>query len=135
MMLEWSVGFTATHGSSSVFTKFVSPGSKTPEMSQEAKGLFPFAGGLGVPEAWCTAVATYGPADAAANGRRTIMAKITAAARGMPSLMPHLHRIEPKTPAHPPNTASHCQAGHWSARPAKQPLDERPQGDPVSGVN
>src|SRR5207248_2617671 len=53
-------------------------------MSQEAKGLSPFAGGLGVPEAWCTAVATYGPADAAANGRTIMRAGAPTAARGMP---------------------------------------------------
>src|SRR6266508_2208314 len=96
MMLEESVGFTATHGSSSVFTKLVSPGIKNPEMSHEAKGLSPLAGGLGVPEAWCTDVLTYGPADAGASGRRIIRADTRAAARGMPFLMPHLHRIEPK---------------------------------------
>src|SRR5438034_10891245 len=110
MMLEWFVGFTATHGSSSVFTKFVSPGIKNPEMSQEAKGLSPFAGGLGVPEAWCTAVATYGPADAAANGRTIIRAEATTAARGMPFLIAHLHRIEPKTEAILLTRPRRCQA-------------------------
>src|SRR6266540_5818048 len=30
-----------------------------PEMSQEANGLSPVAGGLGVPEAWCTDVVMY----------------------------------------------------------------------------
>src|SRR5947207_13018980 len=102
MMLAGLVGFTATQGSSSVFTKFVSPGIKNPEMSHEAKGLSPLAGGLGVPDAWCTAVAAYGPADAPASGRRTISpeatisAEATPAARGMPFLMTHLHRTEPK---------------------------------------
>src|SRR6266511_470752 len=96
MMLEESVGFTATHGSSSVFTKLVSPGIKNPEMSHEAKGLSPLAGGLGVPDAWCTTVVTYGPAAAGASGIRIIRAETTAAARGMPFLMAHLHRIEPK---------------------------------------
>src|SRR6266581_9238635 len=71
-------------------------------MSHEAKGLSPLAGGLGVPDAWCTAVAAYGPADAPASGRRTISpeatisAEATPAARGMPFLMTHLHRTEPK---------------------------------------
>jgi hypothetical protein len=38
----------------------------------------------------------YVPADAAANGRRIIRAAARVTARGMPVLMPHLHRIEPK---------------------------------------
>src|SRR6266496_2560517 len=97
MMLEESVGFTATHGSSSVFTKLVSPGIKNPEMSHEAKGLSPLAGGLGVPDAWCTAVVSYGPADAAASGRRIISNEATTATRGMRFLIAHLHRIESKT--------------------------------------
>jgi hypothetical protein len=96
MMFMEFVGFTATNGSSSVFTKFVSPGIKNPEMSHDAKGLSPLAGGLGVPEAWCTAVVAYGPAEAVASGRRSAI-KTTAAARGMPFLMAHLHRIEPKS--------------------------------------
>src|SRR2546422_1412154 len=79
-------------------------------MSQEAKGLSPFAGGLGVPEAWCTAVATYGPADAAANGRTIIRAEATTAARGMPFLIAHLHRIEPKTEAILLTRPRRCQA-------------------------
>src|SRR5919201_4478971 len=83
------VGFTPTNGSSSVFRKFVSPGIKNGEMSQDAKGLFPLAGGLGVPEAWCTAVVAYVPAEAAASGRR-IITTTTAAARGIRFLMRHL---------------------------------------------
>ena len=50
MMFEELVGFTATHGSSSLFTQLISPGSKYPEMSHEANGLAPLAGGLGVPD-------------------------------------------------------------------------------------
>jgi hypothetical protein len=73
----------------------VSPGIKNPEMSHEAKGLSPLAGGLGVPEASWTTVVTYGPADAGASGRR-IITETKAAARGMLFLMAHLHRIEPK---------------------------------------
>src|SRR6266540_2677481 len=65
-------------------------------MSHEAKGLFPLAGGLGMPEAWCTAVVPYGPADAGASGMKTIKAKTTAAVRGMPLPMAHLHRSKPK---------------------------------------
>src|SRR4029450_11785406 len=83
MMLAGFVGFTAIHGSSSVFTKLISPGIRNPEMSQEANGLFPFAGGLGVPEACRTTVLTRGPADAAANGRRIASAEIATAIRGM----------------------------------------------------
>src|SRR5919198_5063335 len=95
MMLAAFVGFTATHGSSSVFTKLVSPEIRNPEMSHEANGLFPLAGGLGVPDACCTTVVTYGPADAAANGRRIISAETAAAVRGMRFLMEPSPRIEP----------------------------------------
>src|SRR6266478_4793279 len=94
MMLEGSVGFTATHGSSSLFSQLISPGNRNPEMSQEAKGLSPLAGGLGVPEAWCTIVVVYGPAEATAAGRR-INRAATAAARGMTFLMAYLPRIAP----------------------------------------
>src|SRR5436309_4698747 len=89
MMFAEFVGFTATNGSSSVFTEFVSPGIRNPEMSHDAKGLSPLAGGLGVPDAWCTAVVAYGPAEAVASGRR-ITTKTTAAARTTPFHMRHL---------------------------------------------
>jgi hypothetical protein len=92
MMLEESVGFTATHGSSSLFTQLISPGNKNPEMSQDAKGLSPFAGGLGIPDAWCTTVVAYGPAEATVTGRR-INRAATAAAAGKPFLIAYLPRI------------------------------------------
>src|SRR5512133_888772 len=91
--LEESVGFTATHGSSSLFSQLISPGSRNPEMSQEAKGLSPLAGGLGVPDAWCTTVVAYGPAEATAIGRR-INRTATAAARGMTFPMAYLPLID-----------------------------------------
>jgi hypothetical protein len=64
-------------------------------MSQEAKGLSPLAGGLGVPDAWCTTVVAYGPAEATATGRR-INRAVIAAARGMTFLMAYLPRIGPE---------------------------------------
>src|SRR4051812_27284769 len=97
MMFEESVGFTATHGSSSLFTQLISPGNKYPETSHEANGLLPFAGGLGVPDAWWT-TAVMGPAAAGASGMRTIKAEAAIAAR-MPFFMPHLPRFESKSRA------------------------------------
>jgi hypothetical protein len=61
-------------------------------MSQDAKGLSPFAGGLGIPDAWCTTVVAYGPAEATVTGRR-INRAATAAAAGKPFLIAYLPRI------------------------------------------
>jgi len=61
------------------------------ETSHVANGL--------VLDAWLTEVVVYGPAEATATGRRIISAQTAAAARGKDFLMPHLHRIELKTPA------------------------------------
>src|SRR5438876_12138031 len=61
-------------------------------MSHEAKGLSPLAGGLGVPEAWYTAVVSYGPAAAgSASGTVIRRAAATTTARGMLFLTAHLH--------------------------------------------
>src|SRR5437773_12030380 len=94
MMLEGSMGFTATHGSNSLFSQLISPGNRNPEMSQEAKGLFPLAGGLGVPDAWLTTVVAYGPAEATAAGSR--INRAAAAAAGKPFLMAYLPLIGPE---------------------------------------
>jgi hypothetical protein len=64
-------------------------------MSQEAKGLSPLAGGLGVPDAWCTTVVAYDPAELMATGRR-INRAATAAAAGKPFLMAYVPRIGPE---------------------------------------
>ena len=48
-------------------------------MSHEANGLFPFAGGLGMPDAWRTSVVEYGPANAVGSGRRINRAEAPAA--------------------------------------------------------
>ena len=97
MMFDGSCGLTATNGSSSLFTQLISPGNMNAETSQDANGL--------VLDAWLTEVVAYGPAEATATGRRIISAQTAAVARGKDFLMPHLHRIEPKSPgAHPPAT-------------------------------
>src|SRR4030095_14362486 len=103
MMFEGSCGLTATNGSSSLFTQLISPGNMNAETSQDANGL--------VLDAWLTEVVVYGPAEATATGRRIISAQTAAAARGKDFLMPHLHRIEPKSPAPIlPRRASRCQS-------------------------
>src|SRR6476659_2099732 len=61
-------------------------------MSHAANGLFPLAGGFGVPDAWFTTVVAYGPADAAVSGMRTINAAATTAARRTLLPIAHLHR-------------------------------------------
>src|SRR5437762_11173220 len=62
-------------------------------MSHAAKGLSPLAGGLGVPEAWYTAVVVYGPAEAGtAMGTTTSTAAAANTSRGMLLLTAHLRR-------------------------------------------
>src|SRR5437773_1476445 len=62
-------------------------------MSHAAKGLSPLAGGLGVPEAWYTAVVVYGPAEAGtAMGATTSTAAAAKTSRGMLLLTAHLRR-------------------------------------------
>src|SRR6266536_112316 len=78
MMFDGSCGFTATHGSSSLFTQLTSPGSRDPEMSHDANGL--------ALDAWLTDVVAYGPAEATPTGRRITRAA-TAAASRMPFLI------------------------------------------------
>jgi hypothetical protein len=83
------------------------------ETSQDANGL--------VLDAWLTEVVVYGPAEATATGRRIISAQTAAAARGKDFLMPHLHRIEPKSPAPIlPRRASRCQARTHGGVPTRQ---------------
>jgi len=80
-MLLGSVGLTATLGPTSVFTKLISEGEVyIPEMSQSPNGLSPFAGGLGVPDAWYTVVVVYGPADAGSARADAISANVAATA-------------------------------------------------------
>src|SRR5262249_44150221 len=78
MMFFGSRGFTATHGSSSLFTQLTSPGNRNAEMSHDANGL--------VLDAWLTDVVAYGPAEATDTGSRNTRAA-SAAAYGMPFLM------------------------------------------------
>src|ERR1044072_8153861 len=91
MMFDGSCGLTATNGSRSLFPPLISPGNMNAEPSHDANGL--------VLDAWLTEVVVYGPAEATATGRRIISAQTAVAARGKDFLMPHLHRIEPKSPA------------------------------------
>src|SRR6266516_2277594 len=83
MMFDGSCGFTAIHGSSSLFTQLTSPGSRDPEMSHDANGL--------ALDAWLTDVVAYGPAEATPTGRR-INRAATAASR-MPFLIAFLPQI------------------------------------------
>src|SRR6266536_1087482 len=84
MMFDGSCGFTAIHGSSSLFTQLTSPGSRDPEMSHDANGL--------ALDAWLTDVVAYGPAEATPTGRR-INKAATAAASRMSFLIAFLPQI------------------------------------------
>src|SRR5262245_45046565 len=128
MMFDESCGLTATKGSSSLFTQLISPGNMNAETSHEANGL--------ELDAWLTEVVAYRPAEAAATGRKIISAQTPAAVRGKEFVMPHLHRIKPKSPAaHPPATrvplsikdaTAYTDSAARAACPPQRPLEEPP---------
>src|SRR5438132_459728 len=93
-------------------------------MSHEAKGLSPLAGGLGVPDAWYTAVVWYGPADAAASGRRSSSSEATAASRRMRFLMapPPSDRTGNGGSSFQPGLAAVKQIAWTGARIGSRPL-------------
>src|SRR6267142_4578220 len=97
MMFDGSCGFTATHGSSSLFTQLTSPGNRNPEMSHDENGL--------ALDAWLTDVVAYGPAEATATGK--IINRAATAASGMPLLIAFLLRSDPTQ--HPLDRDPKCQ--------------------------
>src|SRR5215510_4397968 len=85
-----TAGFTATHGSTSLFTQLTSPGIRSPEMSHDANGL--------ADDAWCTPVVVYTDAEAEASGRTTLSADATTAGPRARFLIEYLPRRNRKPP-------------------------------------
>src|SRR6266566_1236935 len=118
MMFDGSWGFTATHGSSSLFAQLTSPGNRNPEMSHDENGL--------ALDAWLTDVVAYDPAEAMATGKR-INRVATAAASGMPLLIAFLLRSDsPGASSRPGSQVSTARGGSRAIAPDRKSQQMRP---------